>query len=387
MKNLLFVSGFLLAGQLLTTNTYLSPSPYRDVTNTHLISKSTGNTMDGHSIDIDGDGDIDIVLAMEFQMNKILINDGTGKLIDESEDRFPSARHDSEDIAIADFDNDGDLDIVFVSEDDQVNEFYQNVGNAQFKAISILDRFRGTSNAVEAYDFNNDGYTDLLIANAGQNFLLINQSGNVFIDETAERLDANTYTTQDVELADIDNDGDMDILEANEAHNRILINDGNGFFEDQTKSRLPQLEDQTREVELGDIDNDGDLDIHFSNVDFGGFGNPQNRLLRNDGNGIFSEATELLPVSDFRTVDADFVDLNNDGFLDILTGNRFNGPEQIVLINQSGRGFVDTTDQYFPSLNMYPFDFQIADYNGDGELDIFICGFRGPDKLLFHKAK
>lgn len=389
MKNALIIVGSLLsvyALSLMPIDRNSQDSTYfTDVSNTHLQGGAVGNTMDGQAIDIDNDGDLDMILAMEFQTNKILINNGSGQLVDESKSRFPSDVHDSEDIAIADFDGDGDLDIVFVSEDDQVNEFYENQGNARFKAVEVLKEFKGTSNAVETADFNGDGSPDLLIGNAGQNYLLINDGTGGFRDEGIERLGRNSHTTQDVELADVDNDGDLDILEGNEAQNRILINNGRGFFTDETSQRLPRVTDQTRELDAGDIDNDGDVDLFFSNVDFGGFGDPQNRSLLNDGKGYFKEATDLLPQSNFRTVDTDFVDLNKDGFLDLLVGNRFNGNEHMAWINQSGQKFTDQTSQFFSGMNMYPFDFQSADFNGDGIMDLFICGFRGPDKLLFGK--
>ena len=303
---------------------------FRNVTSTHLKSRNLGrNTMDGQAIDIDQDGDLDLILTIEYHPNVILINDGKGVLTDESAQRFPRNNHDSEDIAIADFDGDGDLDIVYVSEDDAKNEFYRNKGNGYFEDASHLIPVKGTSNAVETADIDKDGDFDLLIGNAGQNVILINDGKANFTDETATRLP----TTQDIELGDIDNDGDLDILEGNETYNRILINDGKGVFKDESFTRLPKINDQTREADFGDVDGDGDLDIIFANVDFDGFGDPQNRLLLNNGKGKFTEATQRLPTSKIRTVDADFVDLDGDGDLDILSGNRFNGSEKIVLIN------------------------------------------------------
>ena len=362
---------------------------FRDATATHLRSpNTTNNTMDGHAVDIDQDGDTDLILAIEFRSNIILINDGSGVLTDESAARFPAAGHDSEDIAVADFDADGDLDIIFVSEDDQTNEYYLNNGAAVFSSVNERIPVRGTSNSVETADLNQDGAPDLIIGNQGQNVILINDGRGYFQDETAERLPRGTATTQDIELADIDADGDLDIIEANETFNQILINNGSGVFQDETKIRLPGVNDQTREVDLGDIDQDGDLDIFFANVDFGGIGNPQNRLLLNDGTGNFTEITgNALPNSAFRTVDADFFDIDQDGFLDIISGNRFNGPEMMVLLNDGQLHFTDQTKAFFPVVNMYVFDFQLADFNQDGVIDIYCCNFRGQDLLLLGRPQ
>lgn len=356
---------------------------FRDVSSTHLISTATSqNSMDGEAVDIDEDGDMDIIIACEFCPNILLINDGTGVLTDESDNRLPRTNHDSEDIAVADFDHDGDLDIIFVSEDDQVNEYFENTGNDRFE---VGDPFplNGTSNAIQTTDLNQDGYPDLIIGNAGQNYILINKSG-VFEDETQSRLPVNSFTTQDLALADIDQDGDPDLIEANETFNRVLINDGNGIFTYE-EARLPHVDDQTRDVEVGDVDGDGDLDIFFSNVDFGGIGDPQNRLLLNDGLGFFSEATSLLPLSDFRTVDANFSDLDMDGDLDLIVGNRFNGQVMMTLINGDDSQFTDETGNWIPEMEVYTFDFQEADFNGDGKIDLYLCNFRGQDRLLFRE--
>ena len=357
--------------------------PFKDVSATHLISKHTGNnSMDGQVIDIDKDGDLDMILAMEFQSNIILINDGKGQLIDESGQRFPKDRHDSEDIAIADFDGDGDYDIVFVSEDDQTNEYYENKGNATFEAINGKIPVKGTSNAIETLDLDGDDDMDLIIGNSGQNVILINNQGT-FVNETASRLPVNAFTTQDIELGDIDLDGDLDLLEGNETFNRLLINNGKGFFTYE-ENRLPKVDDQTRDADFGDVDGDGDLDIIFSNVDFGGFGDPQNRLLLNDGKGFFEDVTaSRLPKTNFRTVDSDFVDLDDDGDLDLLCGNRFNGMSMMVLINDGQARFSDKTTDFLPAMNIYPFDFQVADFNKDGKKDLYLCGFRGEDILIF----
>ncbi len=358
-------------------------TPFKNVSKSHLISNAVDhNSMDGQSVDIDGDGDIDMIIAREFRSNLVLINQGDGRLKDESDIRFPQTQHDSEDIAIGDFDNDGDLDLIFVSEDDQINEFYRNVGNAHFESDPSMIPLNGTSNAVKTADINLDGDLDLVIGNAGQNFLLINHQGR-FVDETISRLPDNDYTTQDLELVDIDQDGDLDMIEGNETYNRILINQRIGVFSYEP-GRLPAVNDQTRDVEIGDINGDGYPDILFSNVDFGGFGNPQNRLLFNDGKGHFHEVTSThLPKSNLRTVDSDFLDIDSDGDLDILAGNRYNGLENIVLINDGNGKFTDQSPQFLPPINLYPFDFQIADFNGDSRADIYICGFRSSDVLLF----
>lgn len=342
-----------------------------------------GNSMDVESIDVNGDGYKDLVIAVEFERNTVLINNGKGVLVDQTEERFPTNKHDSEHIASGDFDGDGDQDIIFVSEDDRTNEYYLNDGQGYFRNYAEGLPVSGISNVVESADFNEDGFKDLIIGNQGQNYLMINDQKGNFVDESSLRLPLDNSTTQDIELGDLDGDGDLDIVEANENRNRILINYGKGYFKDQTRQRFPIVDDQTREVELGDLDNDGDLDIFFANVDFGGIGNPQNRLLVNDGFGNFSETTDSsLPKNNFRTVGVALFDINNDGLLDLINGNRFNGCKMMVLINKGDLVFEDQTKRFFPEFEVYTFDFEFQDFDGDGYHEIYFSNFRGKDFLL-----
>ena len=149
---------------------------YEDITSSHLPSEDVHACMDVASGDLDADGDIDIVLAIEFEKNMVLINDGNGRF---SSLRVAGPARDSEDIALHDFDEDGDLDLIFVSEDDQINEYYLNDGNGKFTPHQIGLPVHGTSNAVAVLDVNEDGAPDLLIGNFGVDRMLINDgTGN-----------------------------------------------------------------------------------------------------------------------------------------------------------------------------------------------------------------
>lgn len=369
---------------------------YRDVSATHLpLMSLQGRSMDAKSADLDGDGDLDIVVANEHAFNIILINDGSGKFTDESQKRLPLRRGDSEDIAIADFDGDGDLDIIFVAEDDQLNEYLENDGKGYFRDISYRLPVKGTSNAVITADINNDGYPDLLIGNApsrqgqgGQNFCLINDSKGNWLDESSQRLPTDTKATQDLELGDIDGDGDLDLIVANEDDNQLLLNNGSGVFVDETESRLsyPKGKWETREADFGDFDGDGDLDLFFANVNFRQIKDHQNRLFINDGNGHFTDVTaELLPQEKMHTVDGDFLDVDQDGDLDILTGNGF-GHSYMAYMNEQNKGFQKGEAQiYPPSVKGDGIDLESADFNGDGIKDLYLCNFQGHDFLLLGK--
>ncbi len=378
--------------------TSLRPSSlFVEVTRSHLpIRDLWGFSMDAALTDVEGDGDLDVVIANEFRPNILLINNGDGWFTNESGLRLPQANHDSEDIAVADFDGDGDIDIVVVSEDDQINEFYLNDGKGYFSAAGERVPVRGTSNAVLSADIDRDGDPDILIGNNGQNAVLINDGQGNFRDETRRRFPVCLDVTQDLELGDVDADGDLDLLVANEDANRLLLNDGRGIFEDLSKGRLPMraLPEETREADFGDVDGDGDLDLLFANVRLFVRGAiPQNRLLINDGKGFFSDETaERLPRDEDLSMDGDFLDVDQDGDLDIITANfddirgrRFDAPYRVYLNN--GRGaFSDGTRFIFPEgVTGNGLDIEAGDVDQDGKKDLYLCSRGGPDRLLIRR--
>ena len=373
--------------QALYENVTTSHLPYEDL---QLLS------MDAGIADLDQDGDLDILIANEHRPNIFLVNDGNGRFTNESATRIPQVDHDSEDIGIADFDLDGDLDIVIVSEDDQTNELYLNNGDGTFADAGERIPVTGTSNSVVVTDINLDGAADILIGNNGQNHVLINDGKASFTDETVARFGAFVDVTQDLTLADVDGDGDEDLLIGNEDQNRLLINDGSGVFQDESADRLPyrQTLEETREVVVADVDNDGDLDILYGNVQaFVEGAERQNRLLRNDGKGFFSDVTETnLPKDENRCFGVAFLDIDGDGDQDIMTGNtngsRFDGMTRFSIYLNDGTGQFTEDQTVLPEgIDGRGFDIDFADLNRDGINDLFLSNRGSQDFLLFGKEK
>ena len=393
---LIFGSLFINYGQENSTHNTIETSFYKNVTKTHLPYNDLQLlSMDAGIADVDHDGDLDILIANEHRSNILLINNGKGFFTNESRTRIPQIAHDSEDIGFADFNLDGYLDIIIVSEDDKTNELYFNNGDGTFKDGGDKIPVTGTSNSVVVYDLNKDGAPDVLIGNNGQNNVLINDGEGNFKDESIERFGAFIDITQDLSLCDIDNDGDQDVLVANEDANRILVNDGKGFFEDQSLKRLRyrRLPEETREVVTADIDGDGDLDILYGNVQaFVPNAIRQNRLLLNDGKGFFSDITSThLPNDDNRCFSVAFLDIDRDGDMDIMTGNtngpRFDGNTPFSVYTNNGKGkFSDATGTFLPStISGRGFDIDFIDLNTDGIKDIFLSNRGSQDFLLLGK--
>ncbi len=371
---------------------------YSDVTGTHLpTGLLNGLSMDAGVADLDADGDLDIVIANEFRPNILLLNDGAGRFSDGSS-RLPAANRDSEDVGIADFDGDGDLDIVVVSEDDRINELYFNNGTGRFTDEGARLPVEGTTNGVVVADVNGDGFPDVLFANNGQDAIIINDGAGSFVDETAERLPRSTDVTQDLELGDVDGDGDLDLVVANEGANALYINDGAGHFSDETTARIPRREggEETREADFGDVDGDGDLDLLFSNVAaFVAGADPRNRLLINDGSGAFADETSTrLPSASVSSFDGDLVDVDGDGDLDIVTANadvdlsvgRIADSRYRAYLNDGNGVFTEASDEVFGvGATGTGLDLEFADFDGDDRPDFYLASRGTADRLLLRR--
>ena len=208
----------------------------------------------------------------------------------------------------ADINNDGHLD-AFVCHDVDANVYYMNDGNGNMLfGQGNLGLVRGNYGSVWI-DYDNDRDIDMFIAKCGGgpiNQMFTNNGDGTYTDTApAQGLDDGMQTWSSA-WGDYDNDGDMDAyIGASSGTSKLLRNDGDGVFVEVTDiSGVLELTSTGIENCTHDFDNDGNLDIaSHGNILFG------------NGDMTFTLYTGILAGNN-----GSFGDMNNDGFIDAISG-------------------------------------------------------------------
>lgn len=239
-----------------------------------------------------------------------------------------------------DFDSDGDLDLVASSLglNDQLR-YFRNNGDGTFtdstEAAGLIGEVGGLN--INQTDYNNDGHPDIFVLRGGwfgaegkhPKSLLRNRGDGTFDDVTESAGLLSFGPTQTAAWFDYNGDGWLDVFIGHESRDgdtnicQLFRNNQNGTFTECALDAGVAAVGWVKGVAAGDFNNDGRPDLYISRL-----GEP-NLLFRNDG-----------PVSD-------------------------------------GWKFTDVTTSAGVAEPRYSFPTWFFDYDNDGWLDLFVCGYRG----------
>lgn len=332
-------------------------------------------------------------------------------------------------VALGDINNDGLVDIYFTSNQGK-NKLYLNKGDNKFDDISAKAGVEGQSDwnaGTVMADVNGDGYLDIYVCAVvgingfeGHNELFINNKNNTFTESAAEYgLDLDNYSSS-AAFFDYDLDGDLDMYLLNhavhseqsfgnadirntrsyECGDKLFRND-NGKFVDVSEQAgiFGGANGYGLGLAVSDFNLDGYPDIYVGN-DF----HEDDYYYLNNGDGTFTESlkSHFGHTSRF-SMGVDVADINHDGFPDILTldmlpedekvlktslgddnvqmlkmrteklGYHYQYTRNMLQLNNAGANFTETALLNGVAASDWSWSALFADYDQDGEQDIFVC--------------
>jgi enediyne biosynthesis protein E4 len=339
-------------------------------------------------------------------------------------------------VAVADFDNDGLLDIFVTGYGG--NALYRNRGNCTFEDVTDKAGVRGSGFMTGAAwaDYDKDGFVDIFVARyvhvdlanvaafgsckfrgivvqcgpwgmLGETDLLYHNRGDGTFEEVSQKAgvhDSNAYYGLGVVWGDYDNDGWPDLYVANDAGpNYLYHNNHNGTFTDvamQTGTALSAEGDAegSMGVDFGDYDHDGRLDIFVTN-----FMDQEDSLYHNLGATGFEDvswkagvATSSYPYVKWGT---GFFDFDNDGWVDLFVANGHVYPQmdslesgaryrEPLLLHMNNHDGTFTDSAAAAGLNAIPLASRrgaaFGDVNNDGNIDVLLLNVGEPPSLLLN---
>jgi hypothetical protein len=402
--------------------------------------------------DYDNDGDLDVFLVQGgpfdgnasgaatshlFRNDLVVAKDGrrTLRFTDVTERAGVGIKGYGMGVAVGDYDNDGDLDLLVTTLGPET--LFRNNGDGTFTDVTreagVGDPFWSTS--ATFFDYDRDGDLDLFVANYVDFSVAGNKSctdalgardycGPRAYHPVPDRLYRNdgngrfTDVTESAGIAkadgnglgvvagDYNGDGWLDLYVANDATpNQLWINQKNGTFVDEgllsgSAVNAAGNPEGSMGIASGDFDGDGDEDLFITNIVGETFA-----LYVNDGKGNFEDARVraglAAPTAAFTGFGTDWFDYDNDGWLDLFVANGavnvieaqrgqkapFRMKNQLFRNTGAGR-FVETSAEAGPAFARAEISRGAAfgDIDNDGDIDIVVTTNDGPVRLLLNQA-
>lgn len=294
-------------------------------------------------------------------------------------------------IDFSDIDGDGDTDLLVASmgmvlpNRERIGSvvILENLGNLNFENRVVLSKTDRVTD-VRAADFDKDGDQDLVIGQFGYD-----QGAVRWMEQTGPW----TFETRDLLLKsgaihaipdDIDQDGDYDIIalisqEWEEVY--CFFNDGSGNFKPAIIWGSTNQDYGSSGISLVDLDRDGDNDILYANGDGFDYSTPGPRpwhgvqWLKNRGNGFFERKQVGRMAGAFSPV---ATDIDGDGDLDVIASSasaEWGSPDAYSLVCFENTGNLNFKKRPIATSPTHLVIIHAADMDGDGYDEIVSGGF------------
>ncbi len=286
----------------------------------------------------------------------------------------------------ADYDNDGDIDLLVASRTRFV--FYRN-DNGMFTDVTSQTGINFTGDCLKSVvwgDYNNDGWRDVFLTSWYSGSRLYKNNGNgTFSDVTTQSGISMPFNYQTTTAAwgDVNRDGYLDLYIGNygniegagEQPNYFYKNNGNGTFTDITNSSgaKDSLYKKPLAIVIYDYNMDGWQDIYIA-MDK----HQRCTLFKNLGNGTFEDVTYFSgTMCYFDAMGIAVGDYNHDGWMDLHVSN---GPPGNATFRYNGNGtFTDVAVQTNTTINKECWGNSFIDYNNDTWCDLYASASAGID--------
>jgi hypothetical protein len=229
----------------------------------------------------------------------------------------------------------------------------------------------GNGQGVSSFDFNNDGYIDIFLVNNGQPCRLYrNDIGVGFIDVASTFGVNNNGNGRGCATGDFNNDGWTDIVIGNYSQSGILYRNDSTAFTNVTVSAGMNYTTWGGSINWFDYNNDSRLDCYIGND---GIPAHANYLFENNDLSTFSEVAASVGLTDdLSTLSTVTADYDNDGDLDIFIGNQSGSPTGVLFQNNGG-SFTDVSVSSGLETYSYTWGADWGDFDNDGDLDLYLA--------------
>lgn len=412
----------ILAGLLVAVASYAEAQwlDWDNVTATHLVSSPALGSLDvaekDYAVgDFDQDGDPDVIAVRKLPyttdgpMSNVLFLNVGGTLVDSTAQLAPEflVPNNARDVVAVDIDGDTWVDVVIATADNAgvgeqprvfINQGDDALGDwlgfleapGRLPTITVL--LQGPKScAIDAGDVNGDTFPDLYLGDYNspvEDRLLLNDGFGFFSDQTASlpATFVNSAFNTTVRIADLNGDGAPEILKNTSGGVRVVYNQGGGVF--AGISQLPA--NSAYSFDVGDLNGDGRNDVYVGQ-------DGQDRLLLNDsppGSGVVTWQSVLLtqaesPLTAGFVGNIYIVDLDDDGANDVAVCDQdvdvpqANCNRRLAFLRNTHMAAPVVIDPHQPTPTIAQhcgtYDTAIADFDGDGLLDVLVGHSLGTD--------